>query len=109
MIKKADVFVICFILAATLLAIGVAAFFKSDGHTVKITVDNEPFGSYSLFENKEIQIVTENGNNSVVIKDGKAYMAAADCRDKICVSHNEISKSGDTIVCLPHKVIVEIK
>jgi len=109
MIKKADIFVICFILATTLLATGAAAFFKSDGHTVNITVDNEPYGSYSLFESREIEVVTDNGSNSVIIQNDKAYMAAADCRDKICLSHSEISKSGESIVCLPHKLIVEIK
>jgi len=109
MIRKADIFVICFILAATLLATGAAVFFKSEGRTVTITVNNELYGSYSLFENREIDIVTENGSNSVVIDNGKAYMASADCRDKICVNHSRISKIGDTIVCLPHKVVVEIK
>ena len=41
-------------------------------------------------------------------KDGKASMAKADCPDKICVNHAAISKKGETIVCLPHKVVVEV-
>ena len=28
--------------------------------------------------------------------------------DKICVNHAAISKKGETIVCLPHKVVVEV-
>ena len=31
-----------------------------------------------------------------------------DCPDKICVNHAAISKKGETIVCLPHKVVVEV-
>ena len=46
--------------------------------------------------------------NIIIIKDGKASMAKADCPDKICVNHAAISKKGETIVCLPHKVVVEV-
>ena len=35
-------------------------------------------------------------------------MKEADCPDQICVRHKAISKSGESIVCLPHKVVVEI-
>ena len=43
------------------------------------------------------------------IKDGKVTMKEADCRDQICADHKAIEKSGETIVCLPHKVVIEIK
>ena len=36
-------------------------------------------------------------------------MIDATCPDHICVNQKEISKTGETIVCLPNKVIVEIK
>ena len=47
--------------------------------------------------------------NILVIKDGKAFIESADCKNQICVNHKPISKTGETIVCLPHKVLVEIK
>ncbi len=33
----------------------------------------------------------------------------ADCPDKICVQTGAISKPGEIIACLPHKLIIEIK
>ena len=33
-------------------------------------------------------------------------MIDADCPDKLCEYQNAISQSGETIVCLPNKVIV---
>ena len=36
-------------------------------------------------------------------------MTEADCPDKICVNTGKISKIGETIVCLPHRVVVEIQ
>jgi hypothetical protein len=35
-------------------------------------------------------------------------MTEADCPDKLCVQEKAVSKNGETIVCLPHRVVVEI-
>lgn len=51
----------------------------------------------------------ENGENHLVIRDGYAEITEASCPDKICVKHAPISESGQTIVCLPNKVVVTIK
>lgn len=48
------------------------------------------------------------GNCILVIKDGKAYMLEADCPNQICVHHSAISHKGETIVCLPNRIIIEI-
>ena len=39
---------------------------------------------------------------------GKPVWKKQNCPDKICVNHAAISKKGETIVCLPHKVVVEV-
>ena len=36
-------------------------------------------------------------------------MKEADCPDQICRKHKAIDKSGETIVCLPHKVVIEVE
>ncbi len=72
---------------------------------VKVTVDDELFGMYSLEKEQEIKI---NDTNLLVIKDSQVDMIEADCPDQICVKHISISKNKETIVCLPNKVIVEI-
>ena len=72
---------------------------------VKVTVDGEVFGTYSLYEEREVQIYD---GNVLRIHDGAAMMQTADCPDQICVKHQCILKNKETIVCLPNKVIVEI-
>ena len=54
-------------------------------------------------------IPEKNGTNVMQIKDGKVTMKKADCKDQICADHKAIEKSGETIVCLPHKVVIEIR
>ena len=62
-----------------------------------------------LEQNNTIKIEQENGDyNEVVIQDGYVWMTDADCPDKLCVKHNKIHYNHETIVCLPHKVVVEI-
>lgn len=64
---------------------------------------------YSLSENITDTIETENGINEIEIKDGEVSMVYADCRDQICVNHVPINKEHESIICLPHKVVVEIE
>ena len=48
-------------------------------------------------------------SNTLVIKDEMADMIFADCPDQICVKHAPISNVGETIICLPNKVVVTIE
>lgn len=48
------------------------------------------------------------GYNLISVRDGSVSMEAADCRDQICVRHKPISKAGESVICLPHRLIVEI-
>ncbi len=43
------------------------------------------------------------------IKDGQADITKAYCPDKICVDQRPVSRQGESLVCLPNKVVVEIE
>ena len=47
--------------------------------------------------------------NTVEIKDGAVAVTNADCKNQICVNHAAITKKGESIICLPNKVIAEIE
>ena len=81
------------------------SFGRQTAGIVKVTVDGELFGTYSLKTEREVEI---NDTNRLIIEDGQVDMIEADCPDQICVDHKTISKNKETIVCLPNKVIVEI-
>lgn len=78
----------------------------SGGQTVKISVGASVYGTYPLSENRELKIKTDAGYNLVEIKNGRVFVKDADCKDKSCVKQGEIS--GGSIVCLPHKLVVEV-
>lgn len=81
---------------------------KKEGDYALITLDGMEYARMSLDEDAVLDIVGANGTNRVVVKDGKAYMECADCPDQICVNHVHIMYNAETIVCLPHKLIVTI-
>ncbi len=107
--KKRDFILIGGVLVLALLlwllprALG---FFSVQGEKqVRITVEGELYGIYDLQEEQTIEI---NDSNLCRIQDGEVNMTEADCPDKLCMHQGPISISGETIVCLPNKVVIEI-
>lgn len=80
----------------------------SVGLMVVITVDGEEYAQYPLESGSTMEIPVD-GHNKVVIEDGAVRMEEADCPDKLCVNQGKISKAGQTIICLPNRVMVTIK
>lgn len=100
--------VILLIAAAGLLLVSLN---REAGAYATVKIDGVQTASYPLSEDITVEITSgENGefSNTLVIEKGKAYISQADCPDKICAGHRAVSYTGETIVCLPHKVIVEI-
>ncbi|MCR5771033.1 MAG: NusG domain II-containing protein [Butyrivibrio sp.] len=99
------------------IIIGIAAFLylymnfvKADkGATVQILVDGQVTEEYDLYSSREVVIDTgDGGQNVLIIDNGRCYMDDANCPDKLCVSQGIISKSGQSIICLPHKLVITI-
>ena len=76
---------------------------------VVIKVDGEVYGRYALDEDQVIEVQDGDFYNRVRIEDGKAYMEEADCPDGYCEEQGKINNRTQTIVCLPHKLVVEIE
>lgn len=112
MLKKAD-----FILVICLIVFAVSFLFIFDlsgnktGGQVLISVDGAPYMTLDMREHdgETFLIESDGGSNTVRISDGKIRITKATCKDKICVRQGSVSKNNETIVCLPNRVVVEIK
>lgn len=101
-----------FVAVAMVLAVLIASIVMltaKKGGTVEVYVDGKLTYSYSLDKNRTFEVDCDNGKNIVEIKDGKVSVIDADCNNRACVKSKAISKKGEQIVCLPHKLIVVIK
>ena len=57
----------------------------------------------------ELPVRTHLGENIVAVSNEEVSVISADCPDKLCVKQGKVSKKGETIVCLPHKIVVEVE
>ena len=74
-------------------------------------VVSTPQGSeeYSLATDRKLTY-TENGITlTVVIEDGAVFVHESTCPDGVCKSSGRISKVGETVICAPAGVRLEIK
>ena len=107
-IRRADVLLpAAVLLAAALVWLGLYLG-RSPGAVVRITADGELYGEYPLNEPAEIRIDRGEDYNILVIDGKTAEMLQADCPDKLCVKQGKIQYDGQSIICLPHKLTVEI-
>jgi hypothetical protein len=61
-------------------------------------------------ERQEIHIEFKNGKYiNIVIDENGAYVRDVVCPDKVCQKTGLISKAGQSIVCLPNRVVVYIE
>lgn len=109
--KKNDIVLIVLILLLSGVSlIAVKSYQKQSTHeaVAVVTVDGKEYGRYSLKEDTRVTISQGENENVLVIQDGYADIVSATCPDKICVRHAKINGNGQTMVCLPNKVVVEI-
>ena len=101
-------------IAALLVVIAVAGaclyLFRGEGDSVTVSIDGTVVATYPLSVNRTEEILTaDGGRNLLIIKDGKAYVESASCPDGICAAHKPIHREGESIVCLPNKVVITVQ
>lgn len=103
---KNDIIVISIIVVIAVVILVFISLYKKQGSTVVVTIDDELYKVYDLDE--DITAILDTGN-TLVIQDNEAYVSESTCKDKVCIHHGRISAVGETIICLPHKLVIEIK
>lgn len=101
------------LIAALLILGGALALFlrltRQEGGTVRVQVDGETVMELPLSEDTRIVLGEGGHTNTLVIADGAAQVVEADCPDQVCVNHGAIRYAGESIVCLPHRLVVSVE
>ena len=133
-IRKADIILFFVLVAAGLAASAFLAMSHADaGSGAKVIIESggELFAEYPLSEDTEIVVPAPSGVsyrdpkaapadagdectqyryfNIVRISGGSVTVSAASCRNQVCTEHGGISKTGESIVCLPNRLVVTIE
>ena len=119
MIKRWDMIITFLLILASLLPVAIFTYVhagKIDENTIivaVISVDHEVVDRIVLTDRVGIDVFdltpSEHDRNTIEVRDDRIRMKSATCLDQVCVNFGFISKPGETIVCLPHKVLIEIQ
>lgn len=113
MIKRNDILLILGLIILT--AAGMIArslYFNGSSDYVEIWQDGRLTATYPLGVDREE--IFKNGEedgggyNIVTIKNGEVCISKADCPDRNCVYKGVVSELNETIICLPHKLVVKL-
>ena len=82
---------------------------NTEHNTITVSIDGTVYKEFDLYQNQNYTIQTEQGYNVLQIQNHKATIIEADCPDQLCVQQKAVSHKGELIVCLPHKMVIEVK
>lgn len=112
--KKMDIIIIIALLVISFIpeiVLGVKHKKNFDIKYAEITVGGKLYKKIPLTGHRgeeEYLIKTKYGTNLALIKDDQIAIIEADCADEVCMQPGFIGKTGQSLVCLPHKVMIEI-
>lgn len=107
-ITKGDIILIVSILVLSLVLF-VTSFASGNGNLrAEIYVNGQMAHSIALSEVTESYTLNENYCQLLVEKDGVSFVYS-DCGDKLCIKKGKLKNQGDTMACVPEKVVVIIK
>lgn len=108
--KKADIILI----AVTVVIAGILLVFlygvnNSSGAYVQVEINGFVTKTLPLDTDTAFEIITDGGGeNLLIIEDGNAKVTEANCPDGICKNHAKIHRNGESIICLPHRVVITV-
>ena len=77
--------------------------------SVHIYVDGRQVAAYNLLSDREFTVKGYDGGTvHGFISGGTVDVDEASCPDKICVDHRPVSRNGESIICLPNKVVITV-
>ena len=96
-----------FCIALAVISAAVWAFMQNSSKNadgVNIYKDGKLVQSLPIDEDTEYQI----DSLKVKVENAAAFISESDCKCKTCIGFGKLSKAGQTAVCLPNKVTIEL-
>lgn len=108
--NKKDLILYILIGLLYICSLGFTLPFETEGELVQIYVDRELFAEYSVNENKIFEVEGYNDISLTIdIRNGAVDVIESDCNDNICENTKIISKTNESIICLPGRIVISIE
>lgn len=82
---------------------------RQTGGYVSVQVDGEVLMELPLSVDTEKVLGGWEHTNTLIIRNGTAQVVEASCPDQVCVRQGAIRFEGESIVCLPHRLVVTVE
>lgn len=96
------------VLLVAILGLLLVFLFRKEGAYAVIEQNGKEIGRYALDKTAEIPIANGDDYNLVVIENGAVRVISANCPDALCVHTRAARYHGETVVCLPHGVVITV-
>lgn len=107
--ERGDALLFALLFVAVALFTALAFAFRGEtGGRAEIRVNGSVVHVMDTDKYERYAVETESGYNVVISGGGAVYVKDADCGDGTCMRYGKITRVGETIVCLPHGLTVEI-
>lgn len=116
-VRRGDVIIVLLLMIGSFIPLGVFTYrqAQADENRLQVVVeaDGEVVKVFDLVDDGETETFVyhdEDGHENVIVRNGLSVtMQEANCGDQVCVRMNAVDAAGETILCLPHRVLVEVK
>ena len=108
-ITKADIIIILALFILTVLSFKVMSRISAQGNEAHVHIEGKLTHKIDLSVDKEYSVDVQNGNVTIKVAGGKLYITEADCPRKICIDDSPISMKGESLICVPNKLVIGIE
>lgn len=116
-LKPWDGIIVLLLILSSFIPVIVFALQQQNTPTVEkqavLRVNGKEIRSFDLYEGQETYTFNyedpDGEYNLIEISGDRIRIKEADCGDQVCVRRGWATNNGETIVCLPHKLVIEIQ
>lgn len=116
MMKPGDIVLLVFLVVLSFLPVIIFSYANRSSNVeyniALISVDGEVLHHFELKDDaqQEVYVYTDgHGHENTIVREGTIVtISEASCPDQLCVRQGDAYRVGDTLVCLPHRLLVEV-
>lgn len=116
MMKPGDIVLLLLLVVLSFLPVIIFSYNNASSdavyNTAEISVDGEVIHQIELIDDdgREVYVYTDDhGHENTIVREGTVVtISEASCPDQLCVRQGDANRVGDTLVCLPHRLLVQV-
>lgn len=111
-ITVADFAAIMLVLVLSVLIFAVSVTGDRTARYCVIEINGSEWARYdmtTLSKDREVIIDNEYGRNTVILSDDGVWVSSSDCPEGCEIKAGKITQAGQSLVCLPHKLVIRLE